>query len=565
MKKLIIILMLSIFFNSDSNAQTLVRGPYLQVNTSNSIVVRWDTDSTTDSRVYYGKNLNNLDMNEVLSDKVIKHKVKLTNLEPNTKYYYSVGDSSGILSASEEAQHFYTAPIPGPESTDPIRIWAIGDFGKGNQGQKDVRDAYLNYLGDSLRTNVWLWLGDNAYDDGNEQEYSDKVFDETIYSSILKNMPFWPCPGNHDYNSVCPIICTENPTHHEGVYYNIVSVPEDGEAGGTPSGLPLYYSFDYGNIHFISLNSEIGSSVEDYDWTGIMSTAGWNNSPMKAWLEEDLDQNEQPWVIAFWHQVPFSKGSHDSDDQWELYMKGMRENVVPLLESYDVDMILCGHSHVYERSYMIKGFYGSSGDFDSSVHVINGLSGNPDLGEEYIKNVDLVGGNNGTMYVVSGNGGSSTSNPELNHPIMAAADGGSSAYGSVVIEVSGNQLDLIYLKSDSTIGDKFSIVKKGIPTSDGGAISNPKEQSNLNQLKVFPHPFTDYANVYYSLNKETDVQVELLDITGKKISTVFEGTLPAGPQNHYINSNSLGISKGMYLVTVNDGNETKIEKIVKVE
>lgn len=551
--------------SNDINAQTLVRGPYLQVNTPTTIVIRWDTDTPTNSEVLYGQDLNNLNMSETLTDQVVKHNVKLSNLLPNTKYYYSVGDSSGMFTTANAAQHFYTAPVPGPEYVDPFRVWAIGDFGKGNQGQKDVRDSYLNYLGENERTNAWLWLGDNAYDDGTELEYTNKVFDEDIYSGIFKYMPFWPCPGNHDYNSICAApFCNQDPLAHSGTYYNIVSVPENGEAGGIASDVPLYYSFDYGNAHFISLNSEIASTDSDFDWIGAYSSSGWNNSPMKAWLEQDLDENEQTWVIAYWHQLPFSKGSHDSDDAWELYMQAMRENVVPLLESYGVDIILCGHSHVYERSYMMHGYYGNTSDFDSSVHVLNGLSGNPDLNEEYVKNIDSVDGNLGTVYVVSGNGGSSTTNPELNHPIMHAADGGDGAYGSFIMEIHGNTLNGIYLKSDSTIGDKFTIVKEGAPTDTTVGIKDIPE-SSMSKLQVFPHPFSSVANIYYSLDKESDITLELLDITGKRIATIFDGRLPAGPHNHYIKPEELGMTKGMYLISVNDGYELKVKKIVKVE
>lgn len=557
-----------VFLGLQAFAQNLLRGPYLQINAPTSIVIRWDTDLPTDSRVLYGTDINDLYLTESISDSVLKHEVKLTNLDPNTKYYYSIGDGDTILSDVHAKQHFFTAPVAG--STDPIRVWAIGDFGKGNENQRKVRDSYLNYLGDSLRTNVWLWLGDNAYNDGTEAEYQSKVFDSTYaYHHLFKYMPFWPCPGNHDYKSVCSIPCAQDPVSHTGTYYDIVTVPQQGEAGGVASGYPLYYSFDYGNAHFISLNSEIGSlSDENFDWIGIFFPNGWNNSPMKTWLEQDLDQNDKMWTIAYWHQLPFSKGSHDSDDSWEIYMQAMRENVVPLLESYGVDLIVCGHSHVYERSYMMNGFYGNSNDFDSTQHMLNGLSGNIDSCETYVKRVDKPNGNLGTVYVVSGNGASDTGDPELNHPIMYANDGGDNVCGSVIFEIEGNRLDAFYLKSDSTIGDKFTIIKADstyepkICDTETSIIN--RENSN-NFIKVFPHPFTNVANVYYSLDEQSDMTVQLFDMNGKKITTVFEGTLPPGPQNHYIYPNKLGMKKGMYLLSVNDGSKALFKKIVKVE
>jgi 3',5'-cyclic AMP phosphodiesterase CpdA len=64
---------------------------------------------------------------------------------------------------------------------------------------------------------------------------------------------------------------------------------------------------------------------------------------MLSWLEADLANTLQPWIIAFWHHPPYSRGSHDSD--FEIELLEMRENALPLLEAGGVDLVLCGHSH----------------------------------------------------------------------------------------------------------------------------------------------------------------------------------------------------------------------------
>ncbi len=69
----------------------LFTGPYLQVATSNSIVIRWRTESLSRSRVRYGTEVGRLDMFSDDSTLVTEHKVKLSNLMPNNKYYYSIG------------------------------------------------------------------------------------------------------------------------------------------------------------------------------------------------------------------------------------------------------------------------------------------------------------------------------------------------------------------------------------------------------------------------------------------------------------------------------------------
>ena len=80
-------------------------------------------------------------------------------------------------------------------------------------------------------------LGDNAYFSGTDQEYQAAVFD--TYPTILRNTFLWSTRGNHEVN--------------EPVYYGAFTLPTAGEGGGLASGTEAYYSFDYGNIHFIAI------------------------------------------------------------------------------------------------------------------------------------------------------------------------------------------------------------------------------------------------------------------------------------------------------------------------
>ena len=57
----------------------------------------------------------------------------------------------------------------------------------------------------------------------------------------------------------------------------------------------------------------------------------------------------QTWILCYWHHPPYSKGSHDSDDPSNVEMFDMRQNVLPILDSTGVDLVMCGHSHDYER------------------------------------------------------------------------------------------------------------------------------------------------------------------------------------------------------------------------
>jgi hypothetical protein len=437
------------------NAQTVVRGPYLQTPTDESIIVMWRTSDNTATGLWYGSHPDSLQPYVQLQNSVRDHSVTITGLAPYTAYYYAVGNTNGPLTVAGEQYRFRTHPLPGTEQ--PIRVWAIGDFGKGNAGQIAVKESYLAHPGGS-DTDVWIWLGDNAYDDGKDSEYQSKVFGLSGFSDVFNWLPFYPSPGNHDYvevwrqSTLFGIPYSNIPLqNHQGPYFDIVDVPEEAEAGGYPSQLEVYYSFDHGNTHFLSLNSEV--------WDFLNTSNGIDQ--MKAWIQQDLDQNDKPWVIAYFHQPPYSKGSHDSDAGLELVMKAMRERVVPLLEEYDVDLVVCGHSHVYERSHLIHGHYGNSGSFNPATMLKDGNGGNFDAGNAYLKDNEPTTPD-GTVYVVCGNSGSGNSSGSMDHPIMVSNFNGSGVYGSFYMDIYRNRLDGHYLLSDGSIGDSFTILKQNM-------------------------------------------------------------------------------------------------------
>ena len=124
-----------------AQCQQIVRGPYLQMPSQTGIIVRWRTDSLTSSRVVYGTSLGvYTDTLENLSP-TTEHSLEITNLQLQTRYFYAVGNNLATLSGGDTLHQFTTWPAAG--TVKPLRFWAIGDFGKGNQLQKDVRDQFL--------------------------------------------------------------------------------------------------------------------------------------------------------------------------------------------------------------------------------------------------------------------------------------------------------------------------------------------------------------------------------------------------------------------------------------
>ena len=143
--------------------------------------------------------------------------------------------------------------------------------------------------------------------------------------------------GNHDYANV-PYQSTQSLTTNFE-YYNAFTMPTNAEIGGIASGTEKYYSYNFGNAHFVVLDS-----------FGAFNNSG---STMYNWLQADLQANTQKWTVVYFHHPPYTKGTHNSDTEIESI--NIRQNLNPVFEANNVDLVLSGHSHVYERSYVQIG------------------------------------------------------------------------------------------------------------------------------------------------------------------------------------------------------------------
>ncbi|HSN77288.1 MAG TPA: metallophosphoesterase family protein [Anaerolineae bacterium] len=401
----------------------IVRNPYLQLGTPHSVIVRWRTNTPTSSRVTYGLSHNNLTESVLQSAATTEHAVTLTGLEPDTTYFYAVGSASAVLAGGDTNHFFLTAPPTG--SDRPVRIWVLGDSGTANFDAQRVRNAYYAYAVDR-HTDLWLMLGDNAYHRGTDAEYQTAVFD--FYPDMLRKSVLWPTLGNHD-------VLSASAATQSGPYFAIFNLPTMGEAGGLSSGTEAYYSFDYANIHFIVLDSS--------------ETIYANPAPMLRWLANDLAATNQVWKIAYFHHSPYSKGSHDSDT--DSLMTRMRTHALPVLEAGGIDLVLGGHSHNYERSYLMNGHYGLSTTLNPTM-VVDAGDGRPTGDGIYRK---LNGANQGAVYAVVGCSGGVNLAP-LDHPAMVFT---AELPGSAVLEIEGDRLNFKFLDRTGRQSDYFTINK----------------------------------------------------------------------------------------------------------
>ncbi len=384
---------------SAAGSASLTRGPYLQAAGQSTMTLVWNLDESAPCVLRWGtlpgpnwENVQQLEAARV-------HVVTLNSLRPNTRYFYEV-EADGVVLATGIDCYFET--YPPVNSREPFSFLAWGDSGSGDANQGAVA-SQMNAL--TPRPAFGLGIGDLIYPNGEAANYNPRFF--TPYAPLLRNMVIWPAMGNHD-------AATQN-----GKPYRDAFVLPAG------SGTELYYSFDYGSAHFTCLDSQV-----TYFAGGAARTA------MLAWFTADLDAantNGARWKFVFFHHPPYSKGTHDSDAEAQLAW--MRNNLNPIMEARGVDFVLTGHSHVYERSYLLK----SNAILQASLN-------------DYTK----IATQDGTIYIVTGCGGE-TGTGALNHPLMAYAQG--NIAGNSVIDVSFDECRGYFVQSTGTRLDLFNLRK----------------------------------------------------------------------------------------------------------
>ena len=389
------------------------RGPYLQSPSSTSIIIKWRTGKALPSQVRYGTISGKWDQLVETKANTSNHEVLIDDLEPATRYYYKV---SGL---DEEEFYFRTAPTEG--AARPVRVWVLGDSGSGDERAEKVRDAYYRF-NKGPAADLILTLGDAAYDLGSDADYQEAFFE--MYPDTLATTPVISAPGNHDFE-----------TDMGAPYFEIFSLPTDGKTGGLASGTESYYSFNFANIHFVSLDTTASNRLPD--------------SEMYRWLVADLKVNRQDWTVVFFHHPLYSKGRHDSDDNGSA-MAELREHYTPIFETYGVDLVFSGHNHSYERSFPLFGHRGKADTLLESMKTDSG-DGRIDGDGAYRK----TGADDGVIYIVAGSAGKAHTYP-LNHPANYIS---MAELGSLVLDFNGNKLNATFVSPNPQAVDYFTVVK----------------------------------------------------------------------------------------------------------
>ena len=257
---------------------------------------------------------------EELND-YLYHKAQVTDLEGG-KYLYKVGGNdhyssvgSFIIDDVDDDKVSFTYV------TDSQQTSAEGfkPFDRTLKTAITHNPDFIAFAGD---------LVDNSHA-GWGTDFTKIVMEEWSYAldttkDVTMNYPMMSTAGNHESAGFTF-------TNHNNIdYVKALS------GGG-------YYSFDYNNLHFISLNTNI---YESYNEAEIQAQT--------KWLEEDLANTTATWKVVIMHIGPYSTGDHSNDS---AAIK-VRDTLTQVFAKYKVDLVLQGHDHVYTRT--MPYYYGEN-------------------------------------------------------------------------------------------------------------------------------------------------------------------------------------------------------------
>lgn len=416
---LIVITVLFIFALGTPSLAEFRKGPYLQNVTQNSIIVSWQTTDPTAGTVYYGIGDTNLSVAD--GNESTFHEVQLAGLTAGTEYTYRVEAGDDISTTNT----FSTAVSRGTN----FRFVAYGDNRPGDDNDTTNHEAVVALI-ESMTPKFVVNVGDlwKSNDSSDVQRFFD------VERDLIKNVTLFSARGNHENMNL------EGQTDRFAQYFNLPTnlTADDGNA---------YYSFDYGNSHFLFINTNIGFLEGSDQYIQIESdlrTAAANSSTKH--------------IFVVMHAAAHSNGPHGGRENPDL-----SSVLGPLFVRYNVDIVFQGHDHIYER-FQPEGVAGPLGN----------PAGDPDNITE------------GVTYVVTGGGGAPL--PQDGVPPAPTTEAGvtpnltsqvaEAAFEAMQIDVSGDEVHVNVFGIDGTTLDEFIIDKS--PLIVGIDIRPGNRQNNIN-------------------------------------------------------------------------------------
>ncbi len=373
-------------------AASIVRGPFLQQTTPTSTLVVVTTDAA--AHVEASADLPGGGTAQARSDGT-KHLLRLEGLPPAATVAFHVtvdGAPAGDGSVR-------TPAVPGTEAARHAVLGATADTGSAGP------NARANIARMELRgVEAVLTMGDNSYPDGAAGEWDTTFFG--LWKDVMRSATMWTGAGDHEYR-----------TPFAQPYLDAVELPSG------PQG-ERYYSFDWGDLHVVALDTNCISPMN-------VNEMGCDAATMVSWLEADLAATKAPWKIVTMHRPALATGKYG------VYPEVPRALLAPF-EKYGVDLVLQAHNHLYERTWPARQNAVVKRDYDHP--------GAP-------------------VYVTAGGG-----SDYLYESVLPAAEWTAfraTEYQHLILTLDGGSLRVESVRPDGSLLDQFQIVKDVPPPSSG--------------------------------------------------------------------------------------------------
>ncbi len=308
--------------------------PYLQDAGETSITVMWETVLPSNGLIRFGKEVPDDSVQASFPPSVL-HEITLTGLEPASTYLYQVFSRN----MASPVQSFSTSGAQGP-----FRFAVFGD----NQTYFKIFENLIKRIASEM-PDLMVSVGDVVTSGSHLTEWIDEYLYPLRHAG--GTIPSYISIGNHEHGGFWDI--RRVPPFEERVHHPVRS----------PGSTEYWYSFDYGNAHFICLDPNVHTGPE-----GLRIPPG---SEQYGWLENDLALagKKAEWIFVFFHEPPYSEcwagGYYDGETH-------LREELVPLFEKHGVDMVFSGHTHDYERGLPHPPYDPETGKGNTVTYIITG-------------------------------------------------------------------------------------------------------------------------------------------------------------------------------------------------
>ncbi len=286
-----------------------------------------------------------------------QHMYTITGLTPNSIYYYQVAVGSTVYKGS-----FITAPAA---TATAVKFLGMGDsrsYPYALNALMAAMKSFYSQPGNAEYQRLTIHNGDWVSSDG-ESYWTTQWF--TGYPDIVNftaNSPIDGTKGNHDNGGSYPNGYSSTFPKYYPFPFAGKTATGNNDSSGNPYYSNLYWSFDYGPVHF--------TVVDEYSNFAAPSSAQY------LWLVNDLSQTTKPWKILIYHEPAYSSGS-DADNTTVRALE-------PLVTQYHVDMIYCGHSHNYARTGAYNTAQANGDQIALNVpHITTGGGGAPIYQPDY--------------------------------------------------------------------------------------------------------------------------------------------------------------------------------------